>query len=122
MNTLHASAQILPFPLHLVRPGIRQLANNARRRILAAQEDGSWAAGESGVTPDFVAGLIPPLKDLFDQTDLEVAETAIKVSILCMHVIHAGEWDDRKELTFFVDLQCAGTRLESHPKIQKQAS
>jgi len=107
------TAQIMPFPLERVRPGIRQLLIMARRSVALAEETGRWSPGQSGVTPSMIHKMIQDVHIMFRQPDTVVAETAIKVSLLGLHALHSGDWNDRKQIASLLDLQIAGLNLEA---------
>lgn len=122
MTSTNPAPQVIPFPGHRVRPGVRQLLMEARLRIQAARDSEAWTCASNGVTPAFLLNLIPPEGNLLARDDLELAEAAVKVSILASHLIHDQGRDDQQHLPFFMELQAAGLRLENSPSLQEAPS
>jgi hypothetical protein len=121
MQPAQTTAQVLIFPLERVRPGVRQRLYALRREILRTQEDQSWVTGNSDITPDFVAGLIPSLQELFKAHDDEIADIATQVTILWMHAAQsqATPPDDlRAEL---LDLQRKALEMEENYNAKRTA-
>ena len=112
MTKTHAT-QILHFDPTRVRPGIRNLLIEAKLRIADSLEAGEWCLDQK-ITPDLILDQIPNLKDLFALNDEAVAEAAMKTSLLSLHAIHSGVWQNIPSLTFFMQLQVAAVQLQGH--------
>lgn len=112
MSNKQLGAEIIAFPAHKARPGLRQTLTATKAEILHARETGIWAPGESQITPNFVSNLIPPPDAMYDLNDSAVAEIALQVSLLSLHSIQGGDWNDVDKLSYFLDLQVASQLLE----------
>lgn len=105
-------AQVIEFPYFRVRPGVRQRLYVLRQQILRARDAGSWKPTDSEITPDFLLTLIPDAAELYRMDDMEVAELAVNVSILVLHAIQSGDWNNPELLGTLMKLQHDGMLLD----------
>lgn len=109
--TTPISATILTFPLERARPGLRQHLTRVAQMIRDAKAQGAWQQKTCKVSPDFVLGIIPSEAALATTSVPRMADCAIKVSLLSLHAIHAGDWAAREAIPALMDLQVAATRF-----------
>lgn len=87
------------------RPGLRLRAHRMFRALLDEDAADRWN-GDS-LTPDDLAGLVPPPRDLWRVDDAKLARMLQDFAVMGVFAIHSGQFDDQSLLEPLMDLQSA---------------
>ncbi len=93
------------------RPGMRRQAIRMMQALLAEDAADRWAShpGSDGdsITPDDLAGLVPPPRDLAFVDDARLACMLQDFAVMGIFAIQSGQFDDRTLLEPLMALQAS---------------
>lgn len=122
-------AKILKLDTNRIRPGIRSKAQRLYVELANPLNSNLWkslpTASPERISAKEILGTLGNISELWQHSDANVANRVIHMSLLTLHAIHTGQYQNKEIIGFVMDMQSAAQsvidRLEVTQNVKRTA-